>query len=519
VIGAAEAFPADLQVQIRSGRFYFSEKTPIVIPLPACVEEGIGLLTSYLSHGALYQKDIWFLVAPFVVLTDDANQIENALQAIPKKKLESTAVRIESQSGERLDPVEFEAVFLTIGRENAFLMEMVPAHSLVKSLFHSFRETPKTQDSNEKSKPRILRVTRETIREAGVRVKRKLRSSWVLRAVFVGPAVAVTLVGGFIVGIIASFDLLITSTLIYLLVKSGRMGCSFRFWNVRRHHAGALNQYEISDEIWDREHLALERRYQEAERIELFENLSDSFFVGISIHTATIALFIDAVFPHPIFNAIGVGAIVHVVLTFVAVRYYALPGILIDASIMPRLRQLAEEQRRNNASAESETHTDDNWENGGTNRPRSEINSALKDWWDFLAAKQKIPQILQTRSLRLGTKLASVIVQMEILRKTALKNQVHFLHVWSRRNGGRNPAGGPGFCYGLCKSGVWLLMCWYEHPCSPEGIKALSSYPGVVQISDEDVPPTLIPTRDEIKILRSSLADLKRTLSAILTFV
>ncbi|GBG30865.1 Hypothetical Protein FCC1311_070852 [Hondaea fermentalgiana] len=511
----AAAFPAELQIQVRSGRFYFTMAAPIVLDLPRCVGDGLALFSAYLSHGAVYPEEVWTLVAPLIVLLERNEHLDRALDVVtaPRMRAALAAQGIDTSNGLLFD---HDAVFLSVGRSEAYLLDIVPVASLVESMLLAARER------SEDEKPNMARVSQRSVFNAVQSLRTRLKKdTWAQHAFFM-PIGLATMACGFLISIVMSFDLLITSTIIYVLVRKGLVAASFRFWDVRSHFAlGSrpvnemhfLSRAEAQEQqLW----LVEEYRTALAENQGadgIFAELSDTYFVALVVHTATPALFIDAVYPYMIANAIGLGAVVHMILSVLIVRYVALPAVLMDRYVLPRLEARRRQQVRREANAR--LHQEARQSLAQENEASSS-RDIQHDWSRYRLAQERIEETLRSPSLSLRTKLTTVMATMEHVRKAILHDEVHILHSWSSLNGTLKPKGGPGFVYGLSpSSGAWILLCWYEHPCSERGIRALTTYPGLVQIADQEVPDSLLPKEEELAGLQDSLRRLQRELRTV----
>lgn len=537
-------FPSDLQIQVRSGRFYFTQASPIILDVPRCVGDGISLFASYMSHGAVFPEEIWTMVAPIVVLFDRDDYFGSALEhvSVPRifEAIQKQGLIVSNADGMDEDYLgnmilaDYEAVFLTIGRSEAYLLDIVPVTALVESALYAISEDY-TSSNDGGLNPAIIKVSRRSLHTVARQLQDQLQEDLWLKILVYGPFFAATMICGFIISLIMSFDLLITSTIIYVLVRKGIVSASFRFWTVRQHFRPIIadednldqdyNFSDLSDADAQAEQGLLIMEYNAAVADNMgadgvFANLSDAYFVTLAIHTATLALLVDAVFPFMIGNAVGLGAIVHMVLSLVVVRYFALPGVLMDRFTLPRLqsrRRVAARIRSQQAAASSATVENASAAAAAAAAaaysfvPRERL---IRDGWShYRLAQGRIEETLRSPALSLNTKLATVIATMQNLRKNVLESKVHILHSWSSLNGSRDPIGGPGFVYGLSfTSGAWILLGWYDHPCSERGIKALTTYPGLVHISDKEIPDSLLPSEEEIGCLSSTLHDLKQQL-------
>jgi len=155
----------------------------------------------------------------------------------------------------------------------------------------------------------------------------------------------------------------------------------------------------------------------------------------------------------------------------------------------------------------------------------------MSQWALFSSEQQFIHDTLRSPNIPLETKLSTVILRMQAIQKDIYLNSIHILHVWSRLNYGPNPKGGPGWCYGLSlSSGAWVMLCWYDHPCSDLGVNALSAYPGQVFVDDgpsllaqdqqqdsyeSDLPRSMLPSKQQLTDLRRRLSGLKAQLEKL----
>jgi len=517
---AAASIPPDLQVILRNDRFFYSKtKTPVVVPIPLCVQDIMALSTSYLSHGAIEPSEVWELVAPVAILQDTDDGLEDALGSLNERDLDAVrkaaALHKRELSGHRN-----KVALLVVGRRNAFFFQIFPATALLKRLFL-------VAAGFDPDRPEGIPDTVRLDQEVAIHTVRDILHyspdsindyvSWQRQSLFL----AILLVCGFCIGLLTCFDVFVTGVLLIALVRHYRMGPSFRFWTIRRHlGAERVREFQLDDQTLEAEQRELEVQLRDNAEVAaaMFADLPDTVFLGISIHSATWALLVDAIFPlsfaDPIIIAdtIGLGAIVHILLTMCVVRYLVLPDVIIDmfVSTRPWYRRAPTQP-----SLGPDAPTRGNQQATELSLPpASTMISRQTEWGVFCFAQQLIAETLRLPNVPLDVKLVTAVSHMRAVYKELNLSGVDILHVWSVRNKTPGATGGPGWCYGRShSSGAWVMLCWYDRPDSAMGINALAAFPGHVHISPDECPASLIPSKPELEATRLKLDVLKRELA------
>mmetsp|Transcript_4100 Transcript_4100/g.6046 ORF Transcript_4100/g.6046 Transcript_4100/m.6046 type:complete len:561 (+) Transcript_4100:159-1841(+) len=497
-----DVFPENLEIQVRNKRFYYSLPTPIVLPITNCVRDGFGLAVEYAAQHSLQIEDLWSMFAPYIVMVDNDDRLDHLVDYLIEKQKFSKNVM-------------YQGVFVSMGRERALQLESIDISGRLQSVFRWVAEQSTT---NKKTQDKVIRIDRNSIRIAGEEVKAFSDQSFpTLPQVSVSFLALVLWLLGFIGGVLGSLDLLVTSTILFVLVRQNWLIASFRFWNVKSHTMlveKLPRGVTIPDDIYKREQQVVEAGYLQARAAfaggageQPFQDISESFFVGVAIHTATITFFVSLVFPYPVMDVIGLHSVVHILVTVFYLKYFCLPGLLINQFIGRRLIREAErapvqQQQPTNVVSEVDVHKN-------------------SQWVYFVQQQQNIVTLLCNQSISLDTKLMTLCYTMDSIRETIYGGMTNILHVWSRLNRWPNATGGPGWCYGMSvTSGAWVLLCWYDHPCSEMGVNALAAFPGAVYIPEcneatGDVPPMLLPTKREIRMLETKIKQLKESLAKL----
>jgi hypothetical protein len=66
---------------------------------------------------------------------------------------------------------------------------------------------------------------------------------------------------GFLIGVLGCFDLFITSTIMTVLVRSGRLTPNLDKWRTINHFRGELHLYDMTEAEWEEEHRIIEQDY------------------------------------------------------------------------------------------------------------------------------------------------------------------------------------------------------------------------------------------------------------------
>ncbi len=566
---------------------YYNRNGAVAIPLPRCASDSVGLLAAYLSHSALQPADIWRVFSPYVVLVESDDRLSQAFAAVPGAATAAgnarrtgagagsgsgsgsgagagagTASSEHEGDGEGLSPLgalremsnwfvwgvgdllddegeegRVRPPFLAVGRKKAVLLNLAPASDLVHRLIRLGAW------GADKVEGETIKLDRATL-SRGVNALRarvdEHKGGWVVLA----PLVICSFLCGLFVGVLASFDFLITSTFAHAAALTGALTPSFRLWDLRSHvrHLPSRPGWRGHQDVFEstrRNFMALSEAELRDEQLraeafaratplrDLMGERGDAFFVGLAVHLATPGLLITAFWPGSL--------LLHIALTLVVLRFYALPGLVLDSFLLLSDAQRARfgwtALRRASAGAPPASAArrapargrggprgeplgaGGGW--GGPPPPGAADDQRLAQWECFHREQQAlVARLLGPGELQ--DKLADAADRMAALRHLVLEGRVHILHHWSRlcRAGG---PGGPGVCYGLALgSGAWVQLCSYDHPCSEAGAAALAAFPGQVLYDDDnDYPRSLLPSQAELDALGERLRSLKQQLAAL----